>query len=102
MEFIGLGDTTYVYILKRVSKIHGKKVSYYTGITNNVSRRSKEHATGTTKSNRPYNIIGIKIVAITDNRSIAMAVERAVKQYSHKRKSEVYSGGKKINPTRQD
>ena len=93
MEFIGLRDITFLYILKRISKKHREKVSYYTGITNNVSRRIKEHASGGTKSNRPYDIIGIKIVAMADSRSIAMALERVLKTYSHKRKAEVYSGG---------
>lgn len=93
MEFIGLRDLTFVYILKRVSKKHREKVSYYTGITNDITRRTKEHISGSTKSNRPYDIIGIKIVAMADNRSIAMALERVVKTYSHKRKAEVYNGG---------
>ena len=97
MEFIGLRDITFLYILKRISKKHSEKVSYYTGITNNVPRRVKEHTSGSVKSNRPYDIIGVKIVAITDTRSMAMVLERVIKTYSHKRKAEVYSDGKKLN-----
>lgn len=91
-------DQFFIYIIKRRSK-SGARITYYTGQTNNVLRRSKEHKSGHTKANRGYDILGIKIVGIVGSRSIAMLFEKELKKLTHKRKAEVYSDGKNINST---
>jgi len=88
----------FVYILKRRSK-SGARISYYTGQTNNVFRRTKEHKSGHTKANKGYDILGVAIVGIVGSRSIAMLLENELKKLTQKKKREVYNGGKNIDIT---
>jgi len=72
----------YVYILKCAND------SYYTGVTNNLERRFKEHETGVDTSSYTYSRRPFKVhyVAVFQDVNEAIAFEKQVKGWSRKKK----------------
>jgi len=78
----------YVYILEVVAK-NGKKM-FYTGYTNDLYRRWKEHRNGTgAKFCRGKKSIGLRYFEIFSNRKEAMTRELEIKTYSRQKKREL-------------
>ena len=78
----------WVYIL------HCNNDSYYTGYTNNLSKRYLSHvnATGKCKYTRSFKPLGIaQCWKITDDKSLAMQIERYIKNLSRAEKIKLIS-----------
>ena len=78
----------FVYVLRCADS------SFYTGITNDVSRRCEQHNAGTasryTRGRRPTSLVYLETVA---NRSMALKRELAIKALSrHEKMSLIRSG----------
>jgi len=76
--------TFYVYILQCCDG------SYYTGYTNNLKERTRQHLNGTgaryTKAHKPDRIAYVEHF---ENRSQAMRRELEIKKFSHQKKLEL-------------
>jgi putative endonuclease len=74
----------YVYILQCCDG------SYYTGYTNNLQERTRQHLNGTgaryTKAHKPDRVAYVEHF---ETRSQAMHREREIKKFSHKKKLEL-------------
>lgn len=78
----------YVYILETMAN-NGKK-SFYTGYTNDLFRRCKEHRNGTgAKYCRGKKEIRLKYFETFTERSIAMRREIEIKSFSRQKKIEL-------------
>lgn len=78
----------YVYILEVMAK-NGKK-RYYTGYTNNLYRRWKEHRNGTgAKFCRGKELIELKYFETHQTRKEAMRRELQIKSFSRQQKGEL-------------
>jgi len=78
----------YVYILEVMNK-NGKK-RYYTGYTNNLYRRWKEHRNGTgAKFCRGKKLIELKYFEIHPTRKEAIRRELEIKSFSRQQKREL-------------
>jgi len=64
----------YVYILKSL-----KTGQYYKGLTNNISRRLKEHLNGSSKTTKKYLPLQLMFVQICENRIEARKLEKYFK-----------------------
>ncbi|MFH7013017.1 GIY-YIG nuclease family protein [Flavobacterium sp. FlaQc-52] len=75
----------YVYILKCSDD------SYYTGITNNMDRRLKEHKSGLHKESYTYDKRPLELVFCTDFNDVNQAIsfEKQVKGWSRKKKEAI-------------
>ena len=78
----------YVYILKCFDN------SYYTGITNNLERRMKEHNEGLNTTCYTYNKRPLFIVyqSVFNNPNEAIAFEKQIKGWSRKKKEALIIG----------
>jgi putative endonuclease len=80
----------YVYILLCVDG------SFYTGYTQNLNERTKQHENGKgakyTKSHRPRTVAYFELF---DSRSQAMKRERAIKKLTHQQKHDLISSQSK-------
>ena len=80
----------YVYILLCIDG------SFYTGYTNDLQERTKQHENGKgaryTKSHRPQKIAYVEVFG---SRSIAMKREKAIKKLSHQQKQDLISSQSK-------
>jgi putative endonuclease len=81
----------YVYILLCMDG------SFYTGYTNDLQERTKQHENGIgakyTKSHRPKKVAYVEVFG---SRSSAMRREKAIKKLSHQQKQDLISSrGKK-------
>ena len=78
----------YVYILETTAN-NGKK-SYYTGYTNNLLRRVKEHKKGTgAKYCRGKKDIELKYIETFMDRGASMKRELEIKTFTRKKKQEL-------------
>ncbi len=78
----------YVYILEVMNK-SGKR-RYYTGYTNNLYRRWKEHRNGTgSKFCRGKKLIELKYFEIHQTRKEAIRRELEIKSFSRQQKQEL-------------
>ena len=77
----------YVYILEVVAK-NGKKM-FYTGYTNDLYRRWKEHRNGTGAKFCRGKKSGLRYFEIFSNRKEAMTRELEIKTYSRQKKREL-------------
>lgn len=83
-----------VYILECKSMSKNKKkvrITYYTGISNNLERRLQEHKNNTGKGARYTRNKKIKMVHFEQysNRALAFRREYQIKKYGHKRKKQI-------------
>lgn len=69
----------YIYILK----LNNRK--YYTGITNNINRRLKEHLTGKSKSTKYHRPICLALLIDTWSRKMARKIEVKIKNMGAKK-----------------
>lgn len=69
----------YIYILKL------SNFKYYTGITNNINRRLKEHINGRSISTRKHLPIALMFLTDTFNRKIARRIEKKIKNKGAKK-----------------
>jgi len=76
----------YVYILLCIDG------SFYTGYTNDLQERTKQHENGIgakyTKSHRPKKVAYVEVFG---SRSSAMRREKAIKKLSHQQKQDLIS-----------
>ncbi|MFX1316020.1 MAG: GIY-YIG nuclease family protein [Promethearchaeota archaeon] len=80
----------YVYILETIGK--SKKKRFYTGYTNNLYRRLKEHKKGTgARFCRGKKQIELKYFETYTNRKEAMRREIEIKSLSRQKKKELIS-----------
>ncbi|MFW9969229.1 MAG: GIY-YIG nuclease family protein [Candidatus Odinarchaeota archaeon] len=78
----------YVYILEVMAK-NGKK-RYYTGYTNNLYRRWKEHRNGSgAKFCRGKKLVELKYFETYQSRKEAMRRELQIKSFSREQKTEL-------------
>jgi len=78
----------YVYILEIFA--HNGKMKYYTGYTNDLSRRLREHKSGTgAKFCRGKEKIELKYFETYTKRKEAMRRELEIKTFSRKQKKEL-------------
>ncbi len=78
----------YVYILETISKNNRKR--FYTGYTNNLERRLKEHKKGTgAKFCRGKKVISLKYVESFTERRNAMRRELEIKSLPRREKIEL-------------
>lgn len=75
----------YVYILKCSDK------TYYTGVTNNIELRFKQHNEGFNQSSYTYSRRPVELVFISEFKYIdqAIAFEKQVKGWSRKKKEAI-------------
>jgi putative endonuclease len=78
----------YVYILKCIDN------SYYTGITNNLERRMREHTEGLNKTCYTYNKLPLTLEyqTVFNNPNEAIAFEKQIKGWSRKKKEALING----------
>lgn len=83
----------YVYMLRCSDE------SFYTGITNNVAKRLKEHNTGNgakyTKGRRPVNLVYRERQA---NQSLALKREAQIKKWRKPNKEKLIGGFPRLRP----
>lgn len=84
----------YTYILRC------KDNSLYTGITNNINRRLKEHLTKDKKCakyTKKHTAIKLEIVWKSENRSLASKLEYYIKKLKKEQKEELIKNEKGLN-----
>ena len=88
----------YVYFLEcRAGRQAGKNKTLYTGITNNLERRLKEHQTGKGGHYTRYNPgKRIRYSEIHPTRSSALKREAEIKKWSRTKKLALIKGDKSI------
>lgn len=89
-------DRIYVYILKT------KRGGYYTGITDNLKRRIKEHREGAgARYVRAFGFGGVVYLELCSSRSKAMRREIEIKKMSREEKAELIMRFRRRIKTRQ-
>lgn len=75
----------YVYILKCSDE------SYYTGMTNDINRRLKEHSYGSNTESYTYNKRPLELVFCTEFNDVNQAIlfEKQIKGWSRKKKEAI-------------
>ena len=86
--------TYYVYIVKCSDN------SYYTGMTNNLTRRIDEHNEGNNPESYTYTRRPVKLVFYSEFNEVeqAIAVEKQVKGWSRKKKEAIINDNWEILP----
>lgn len=81
-----------VYLVKCRSR-KTKKISFYTGFSNNAKRRSREHATGRrgAKYVKGKEFIEFRVIKLFKKRGDAMRYELKVKKLSSNKKKELFN-----------
>lgn len=84
----------YIYVLRC------DDYSLYTGITNDLNKRIKEHyykLGNCAKYTRARNIVKIESVWMTDNKSLALKFEYRFKQFTKTEKEAILKSPKQLN-----
>ena len=78
----------FVYILKCSDN------TYYTGVTNNIERRFKEHQSGESKTSYTYSRRPLELVYYTSFNDVDNAIlfEKRIKKWSRKKKEATIKG----------
>ena len=78
----------FVYILKCSDN------TYYTGVTNNIERRFKEHQSGESKTSYTYSRRPLELVYYTSFNDVDNAIlfEKRIKKWSRKKKEAAIKG----------
>ncbi|MCL1663950.1 GIY-YIG nuclease family protein [Elizabethkingia ursingii] len=86
--------TYYVYIVKCLDN------SYYTGMTNNLTRRIDEHNEGNNPESYTYTRRPVKLVFYSEFNEVeqAIAFEKQVKGWSRKKKEAIINDNWEILP----
>lgn len=84
----------YVYILKCADS------TYYTGITNTIERRIKEHLCGDDKNSYTYTRRPVELVFFTvfSNVEVAIEKEKQIKKWSQAKKEALIQGNYDMLP----
>ena len=71
--------------------VRGENGKYYTGITNDIARRLKEHTSGSSRSTRQYGVIELIWTHTVNDRKKARELEVLIKRKGAKRFMEKFS-----------